>query len=121
MKQEDEIISSVPLIRPVLDQIADKWSIMILVYLCRGPQRFNAIKSRLCNVTQKALTHTLRRLERSGLVQRRILPKAPIGVEYSLTPLGHSLQEPFTGLYEWAKTHADEIQQAQEAFDSRPS
>ncbi len=120
MKQEEEIISSVPLIRPVLDQIADKWSIMILVCLCLGPQRFNAIKNRLCGVTQKALTHTLRRLERSGLVQRRILPKSPIGVEYSLTALGHSLQGPFTGLYEWAKTHAHEIQQAQEAFDLRP-
>ena len=119
MKQEDEIISSVPLIRPVLDQIADKWSIMVLVYLCPGPQRFNAIKNRLCSVTQKALTHTLRRLERSGLVERRVLPKAPVGVESSLTPLGHSLQEPFTGLYQWAKIHAHEVQQAQGAFDAR--
>ncbi len=117
--EEDSILASIPLIRPVLDQITDKWSIMILTLLCPEPQRFNAIKRRLCGVTQKALTQTLRRLERNGLVTRRVIPVSPIAVEYSLTPLGHSLREPFTALYVWTVDHLADIGEAQGRFDKR--
>jgi len=41
---------------------------------------FNALKRSISGVTQKALTHVLRRLERNGL-ERRILPGSPPGVE----------------------------------------
>ena len=34
-------------VRPVLDKIADKWTILILTVLCPRPSRFNAIKRRL--------------------------------------------------------------------------
>ncbi|MCR3725218.1 DNA-binding HxlR family transcriptional regulator [Streptomyces umbrinus] len=46
------------------------------------------------------MTLTLRRLERNGMVVRRVLPTSPVGVEYSLTLLGESLQEPFGRLYD---------------------
>lgn len=54
--------------------------------------RFNAIKRRLETITRMALTEALRRLERNGLVTRRGLMTSPLGVEYSITPLGRSLQ-----------------------------
>lgn len=82
--------------RPILDQIADKWSMMVLAVL-EKPHRFNEIKRRLEGVTQRVLTQTLRRLERNGMIERRVLPTSPVGVEYSLTPLGESLREPFGG------------------------
>ena len=50
--------------RPILDQIADKWSMMVMALLER-PMRFNELKRRLEGVTQRVLTQTLRRLERS--------------------------------------------------------
>lgn len=80
--------------RPILDQIADRWSVMVMAVLER-PRRFNEIKRRLEGVTQRVLTQTLRRLERNGMIARRVLQGSPIGVEYSLTPLGQSLREPF--------------------------
>jgi len=104
--------------RPILDQIADKWSVMAMAVL-EEPRRFNEIKRRLEGVTQRVLTHTLRRLERNGMIARRVLPTSPIGVEYSLTPLGRSLQEPFAHLYGWAVEHAGEIQQRQRDYDAR--
>lgn len=54
--------------RALLDQIADKWSMMVLTVLDAGPMRFNAIRRHLEGVTQKALTQCLRRiaLKRSG-------------------------------------------------------
>ncbi len=94
-------------IRPVLDRIADKWTIMILTVLCPKPARFNEIKRRLNGVTHKALADALKRLERNGLVTRTVLPTAPIGVEYAITPLGHSLRQPFEALCAWALTHGD--------------
>ena len=54
-------------VRPVLDKIADKWTILILTVLCPRPARFNAIKRRLDGITHKALADTLKRLERNGL------------------------------------------------------
>ena len=104
--------------RAILDQIADKWSMLVLQVL-REPRRFNAIKRRLDGVTQRVLTQTLRRLERNGMVERRILPGSPPGVEYSLTPLGRSLQQPFGALYDWTVDHMATIQSAQQRYDSR--
>jgi DNA-binding HxlR family transcriptional regulator len=105
--------------RAILDQIADKWSMLVLQVL-REPRRFNAIKRRLDGVTQRVLTQTLRKLERNGMVARRILGGSPLGVEYSLTPLGVSLQAPFSALYDWTVAHMDEIQDAQHGYDNRP-
>ncbi|MFA5122300.1 winged helix-turn-helix transcriptional regulator [Zavarzinia sp.] len=105
--------------RAVLDQIADKWSVMVLAVLDAGPQRFNAIKRRLEGVTQKALTQCLRRLERNGLVTRRVLPLSPVAVEYEITALGRTLQPPFLALYRWILDHMHEIEAARNDFDGR--
>lgn len=104
--------------RPILNQIADKWSVMVMAVLVE-PRRFNEIKRRLDGVTQRVLTQTLRRLERNGMITRRVLPTSPVGVEYSLTPLGDSLREPFGQLYDWTIAHAREIQDRQAAYDAR--
>ncbi|WP_431034355.1 winged helix-turn-helix transcriptional regulator [Streptomyces sp. P6-2-1] len=104
--------------RPILDQIADKWSMMVMAVLAE-PLRFNEIKRRLEGITQRVLTQTLRRLERNGMVERRVLPTSPVGVEYSLTPLGESLREPFAHLYDWTVANAAEIQARQRDYDRR--
>jgi DNA-binding HxlR family transcriptional regulator len=105
----------VPRIRPVLDKIADKWTIMILTVLCPQPARFNEIKRRLDGITHKALADALKRLERHGFVTRTVLPTQPIGVEYAITPLGHSLREPFEALCRWALAHEGAFVEAREA------
>lgn len=110
-------LSDMARIRPVLDKIADKWTIMILTVLCPKPSRFNEIKRRLDGITHKALADTLKRLERNGLVTRTVLPTAPIGVEYAITPLGHSLRRPFEALCEWALAYGDAIEGAGSAYD----
>jgi DNA-binding HxlR family transcriptional regulator len=103
--------------RPILEQIANKWSVLILTVLCAGPTRFNELKRRLDGITHKALADALKRLERSGLIRREVLPTTPVGVEYSLTPLGQSLWQPINALYDWALTHGPEMEYAQTEFD----
>lgn len=105
--------------RPILDQVADKWSMLILYALADGPQRFNVLKRRLEGITQKALTQTLRKLERNGLITRRVLETSPVAVEYAITPLGGTLRLAFRTLYDWTHIHLAEIRAAQAAFDAR--
>ena len=107
----------VPRIRPVLDKIADKWTIMILTVLCPEPARFNEIKRRLDGITHKSLADALKRLERHGLITRTVIPTAPIGVVYAITPLGHSLRTPFEALCAWALEQEDAFAAAALAYD----
>ena len=103
--------------RLLIDQIADKWSMMVLSVLDAGPLRFNAIKRCLEGVTQRALTLCLRRLERNGLVERRVVSTAPVAVQYEITPLGRTLQPPFRALYRWTMQSLAEVERARAAFD----
>jgi DNA-binding HxlR family transcriptional regulator len=113
----DEFFVEADITRPILDQIANKWSVMILTVVCAQPARFNAIKRRLRGITHKALTEALRRLERNGLISREVISTAPVAVEYSLTPLGRSLQQPFAALYAWASVHSCDVTEAQLRYD----
>src|SRR4051812_45634244 len=105
--------------RLLFEQIADKWSMMILTVLDKGPLRFNVIKRRLEGVTQKAQTQTLRRLERNGFVERRVLDSSPVAVEYEITPLGRTLQKPLKALYAWTAEHLAAVEEARQAFDRK--
>ena len=105
--------------RLLLDQIADKWSVLILAALKDGPQRFNVLRRRLEGITQKALTQTLRRLERNGIVARRVVTASPIAVEYEVTPLGRSLRQPFLALHAWTVDHLPEVERSRLEFDQR--
>ncbi|MFP1960125.1 winged helix-turn-helix transcriptional regulator [Lonsdalea quercina] len=103
--------------RLLLDQIADKWSVLILDSLCEKPLRFNVIKRELKGITQKSLTQTLRRLQRNGIISRRIITTSPIAVEYEITPLGRTLKEPIEALCAWTRDYLPQVEAARKAFD----
>lgn len=92
---------------------------MMAMAVLDEPRRFNDIKRRLEGVTQRVLTQTLRRLERDGMIERRVLPTSPVGVEYRITPLGESLRQPFGHLYDWTVTNAETIRRNQSDYDAR--
>jgi DNA-binding HxlR family transcriptional regulator len=104
--------------RPILEQIANKWTVLILSVLCTQPARFNDLKRRLDGITHKALLEALKRLERNGLIGRKVLPTQPIGVEYAITDLGCSLREPFAALYNWALANGPMMERSQDAYDA---
>jgi DNA-binding HxlR family transcriptional regulator len=106
--------------RVLLDQLADKWTLTVFLALRDHPLRFNELKRRVPGITQKALTQSLRRLERNGMVSRRIVETAPPGVEYSVSTIGKSMSEPLGVLAEWAARQLPSILAAQAQFDSRP-
>lgn len=103
--------------RALFDQIADKWSMMVLAVLEDGPCRFNSIARRLEGVTQKSLTQCLRRLERNGLVTRTVISSSPVAVQYEITLLGRTLQQPFRALHEWTIEKLPDVDAARARFD----
>jgi len=106
-------------ITPILQRIGDKWSILIVMMLARGPQRFNELKRLVEGISQRMLTLNLRGLEREGLVSRKIFPTIPPKVEYKLTDLGKSLCIHVIAVGQWAEENYDAIQAARETFDAR--
>lgn len=93
-------------------RIGDKWAGMIIRCLEDGPRRFSELRIPLRGVTAKALTKSLRALERDGLVRRTARLRR---VEYELTPLGRSLLEPMAAVCAWAQDHWAELLDAREA------
>jgi len=93
--------------RAVLDLIADKWSILVLSAIDHGAHRNGELLRRIGGISQKALTRTLRDLERSGLVHRLDHLEVPPRVDYTLTETGQSLFPLLSGLCDWALEHAD--------------
>jgi DNA-binding HxlR family transcriptional regulator len=106
--------------RAALDLIAHTWAVLVASSLVDGPKRHSRLCAQIDGISKKALTQTLRELERSGLVERRVYPEVPPRVEYSLTPLGHSLRGPVAALTAWAEANAGPVVEARTRH-ARPS
>lgn len=101
----------------ILDVIGNKWSVVVLYCLAYRPRRYNELQRSIEGISQKVLTQTLRRLERHGLLERRVLSKMPPNVEYALTPLGETLIEPLFAIAQWSRQNFSEVVKAREAYD----
>ncbi len=86
-------------VNEVLARIGDKWTVLLIILLGDGPKRFNQMRRMVGGISQRMLTLTLRRLERDGLVRRRVWPTQPPRVEYGLTTLGRSLRGPIRAFW----------------------
>jgi DNA-binding HxlR family transcriptional regulator len=102
-----------------LSLVGDKWTVLTIMLLARGPRRFNDIKRTIGTVSQRMLTLTLRGLERDGLVKRTVHPTTPPSVVYELTAMGHSLREPIEALGQWVFRHQRELEMSRAAYDGR--
>ena len=105
-------------VRNVLDRVGDKWTVLVLVALAAGPRRFNRLAREVPDISKRMLTQTLRDLARDGLIDRRVFPTTPPGVEYALTGLGQSVLAPLAALVDWADRHFGAIEAARATFDA---
>jgi DNA-binding HxlR family transcriptional regulator len=105
-------------VREVLNLVGDKWSVLVVSVLSHHPMRFNELRRSVDGISQRMLTLTLRGLERDGLVSRTVHPTVPPQVEYALTDLGRTLEEPIQGLAEWADKNRVAMQRARDRFDA---
>ncbi|GHJ40966.1 helix-turn-helix domain-containing protein [Streptomyces sp. TS71-3] len=106
--------------REVLDIVGDKWSLLVVRNLSRGPRRFTELKRAIDGISQRMLTATLRSLERDGILTRSVRAVMPPHVSYALTPMGRTLREATAPLLEWSITNLAGIDAARAAYDARP-
>ncbi|MFI9150132.1 winged helix-turn-helix transcriptional regulator [Streptomyces sp. NPDC053367] len=102
----------------VLDRVAGKWSVGILIAAAHGPVRFTELERAVRGISRRMLTLNLRRLERDGLLVRTVYPTVPPKVEYTITPMARELYVSLTGLVDWAERHRSAISEARAAYDA---
>jgi DNA-binding HxlR family transcriptional regulator len=109
------------LIGRMLSRVTDKWTVLVVRVLGRGPRRFNALRREMGEISQKVLASTLRDLEENGFVSRTVTPVTPPQVEYALTDLGREFLRPIRSLAAWILENAPRIDAARSAFAVRSS
>jgi DNA-binding HxlR family transcriptional regulator len=104
----------------VLAILGEKWTTLVLGALAERPLRHSELARIVAGASQKMLTQTLRRLERDGLLSRKVTASVPVQVEYRLTALGAGLLPVQRAILGWGEAHIDEVRGARAAFDTRP-
>ncbi|MFC8455143.1 winged helix-turn-helix transcriptional regulator [Kitasatospora sp. NPDC057223] len=104
--------------RGMFAELADKWSLLILMSLAKvGEQRFSELQRSVGGVSRKMLTQSLRTLERHGLVRRTVYPQTPPRVAYDLLPLGRDLAGLVSPLGRWTERNTPQMLAVREEFD----
>ena len=87
--------------------ISGRWKPMILQRLARGSHGFGELRRAMPRVTAKVLRQQLRELQADGLISRRVLTPAVLGVRYQLTPYARTLNPVFNALLRWGSAHLE--------------
>ncbi|MGC9538467.1 winged helix-turn-helix transcriptional regulator [Streptomyces sp. UG1] len=86
-----------------MDVVGGKWKVLILWALSVRSCRFGELRREVTGVTEKVLAAQLRELEADGIVHREAYDEVPPRVEYSLTPLGVTLNAALAPLGAWGR------------------
>lgn len=97
-----------------LKMMSGRWKIFIVHQLLGETLRFSELQRQVnalttTGVTPKMLTQELRQMEADGLILRQVYAEVPPRVEYSLTPLGESLQPVVEAMVEWGQHYEREV------------
>jgi DNA-binding HxlR family transcriptional regulator len=91
--------------------ISGKWKPLILYFLAQGgPTRYGELRRAIRDVSDKMLIQQLKELQADDLVLRTDYQEVPPRVDYSLTPLGHSLAQALVALCAWGTENMEEVQ-----------
>ncbi len=82
-----------------------KWKSVIMFLLLGSTMRFGELRRSTPDATQRVLTNQLRELEADGLIVRTVYAQVPPKVEYSLSPLGRTLEPVLLALKAWGDVH----------------
>lgn len=95
--------------RDALEIIQGKWRIPIIISLTYGTKRFGEIQRDIADVSPKMLSQELKALEENKIISRTLYDSMPVTVEYSLTPLGQSMNKLLNELLNWGNHFRKEI------------
>jgi len=87
--------------------IGRRWTGAIIFMMLRTPCRFATLREAIPQITDRMLSERLQELEREGIVERVVVPQAPVRVEYTLTNKGRGLGKAIRAITDWAHTWID--------------
>lgn len=100
-----------PRVAPMVeDMIGCKWSLAVLAQIRHGVQRPGEIERSIDGLSKKVMNERLRKLQRFGIVDKRVFAEVPPRVEYRLTPFGKRFSKVLDG-----------IEKLQRALDADPA
>lgn len=82
--------------------IGRRWTGAILFMLLDGRCRYATLRAAIPDITDRMLSDRLHELEAEAIVERQVLPDAPVRVEYSLTRKGRALGPVIAAISQWA-------------------
>lgn len=88
-----------------LEQVGERWSLLVIRDLLTGPKRFTDLMNRLAGITPKTLTQRLRELADAGVLTADREPGRR-EVRYQLTAAGRELEPIVEALNWWGLRHA---------------
>lgn len=89
--------------------ISGKWKPLIVYFLAQGPNRYGELRRAVRGVSDKMLIQHLKELEADGIVLRTDHHEVPPRVDYTLSPLGHSLAQALAPLCVWGADNMDAV------------
>ena len=84
-----------------LDLVGDRWALLVVRELMRGPQRYTDLVEHLPGIGTNILAARLRDLEAGGIVAKRRLPPPAASRVYELTEYGVGLKPALRELAIW--------------------
>jgi DNA-binding HxlR family transcriptional regulator len=84
-----------------LRKLGSKWTLLVLRELLKEPMRFSKLQKAIPGISSKSLARTLARLEKEGLVERKVNATRPPQVAYSLVHNDPILREVIDALFRW--------------------
>jgi DNA-binding HxlR family transcriptional regulator len=84
-----------------LDLVGERWSLLVVRELLRGPLRYSDLHDRLPGCGTNVLAARLKRLEEGGVVHRHRLPPPAASTVYELTEYGQELRRVVHDLARW--------------------
>ena len=88
--------------------IGRRWTGAIIFVMIGRRCRFATLREAIPDITDRMLSERLQELEHEGIVERLVVPAAPVRVEYILTKKGRALGRTIGAITEWAHTWIDE-------------
>jgi DNA-binding HxlR family transcriptional regulator len=84
-----------------LDLVGDRWALLVVRELMRGPKRYTDLAEHLPGIGTNILAARLRDLEEHGIVTKRKLPPPAASRVYELTDYGRGLKNVIRELAVW--------------------
>lgn len=74
-------------------ELSKKWAVFLLKDMFLGCKRFNDFLQVHPNLSNRVLSDQLKGLEKHGFIEKKIVSKSPVRIEYELTEMGRGLNK----------------------------